>query len=79
MKTVKLYWLRFKSETPKAIKRLQLLCGAVAASSIAAIGIIDQFGMATDWKEMLVKIALVATGGATFLQFTTKDKSLQDG
>ncbi len=77
-KTNHYWWKRFWSKTPDAIRKLQLFCASVAGTMVAILLLVDQYGVLTDWKDLFAKIALVATGGATFLQFTTKDKNLQD-
>lgn len=80
MKTIKHYWKRFKSGTPQAIKRLQLFLGAFAAALFAMITYINQSGMIFEHKDLIESMFLIATGGVTFLQFTTNDKNLtEDG
>jgi len=78
MKTLKLYWLRFQSKTPKALKKLQWFLGAVAAAAIGALEIIDRFAYAPDWRQALVIVASVSTGGILFLKFSTSDPKIQD-
>ena len=78
MKTIKHYWKRFWSNTPHAIKRLQLILGALAAGCYAMITYINQSGMIFEYKDLIESMFLISTGGVTFLQFTTNDKNLTD-
>ena len=77
MKTIKLYWKRLKSQTPLALKKLQIFFGAISAGCLAMVLIIDQYQTATDWKDLLVKIAIGCAGAAASLNFGTTDKKLQ--
>jgi hypothetical protein len=76
MKTLKLYWLRLKSETPKALKKLMVFFGSISVGCVAAIVMIDQYSVAVDWKEILVKVALVTGGMAASLKFATTNESI---
>jgi hypothetical protein len=78
MTKLKLYWLRFVSKTPEALKGIQRLMGAIAVASAAAIAIMDQLkidepGMLSVFKYM----AVAAAFSVPILQFATTDKSLQ--
>ena len=78
MKTIKYYWKRFVSNTPGALKKLQGLLVAVAASSGAALAIMTQYGITEPWLLSLLKYTLVAaTFAVPMLQFATTDTKLQ--
>jgi hypothetical protein len=82
MKAIQHYWKRLVSQTPKALKKLRNLCAGVSAGLFASVALIDQFSIATDWKELLVKIAIVAAGISAGIaggaQFATTDPNLQE-
>lgn len=78
MTKLKLYWLRFVSKTPKALKDLQRLMGAIAVASGAAIGIMNQFTIDMPLMLNIFKYMAVAAAFAVpILQFSTSDKDLQ--
>jgi len=75
---IKLYWLRFKSKTPKALKDLQGLLAAIAVSSGAAIGIMAQFEIDEPKLLNIFKyLAVAAAFAIPILQFATSDKNIQ--
>lgn len=63
---------------PEALKNLAWFLGAITAACGAMIIVIDQYGVALEWKEWIVKAALICGGGLTFLQFSSKDKKVRD-
>jgi len=78
MKNWKIYYLRFKSETPKVLKRLQVLFGAIGAGTLAAMAIINQFSYESPTvKEWLIRISVFCVGAAASLKFATTSKDIQ--
>ena len=78
MEILKYYWKRFVSEVPLALKRLQILIGAVSASCGIVLTMATQLGISNGWIELIKLVALFAAGGAAFIQFATTNKNLQD-
>ncbi|MFZ4705584.1 MAG: hypothetical protein ACOYMF_06200 [Bacteroidales bacterium] len=79
MKTLKLYWLRFFSETPKALKKLMVFFGSISMTCFTITGMIAIYGTATNWKEGLLKVGMITAGLAAGLKFATTDANLQAG
>lgn len=78
MKTLKYYWLRFKSNTPVALKRLQGLLVAISASTVAALAFMAQYGMqSSQLYNILTYVGVAAAFAVPILQFATSDTELQ--
>jgi len=76
MKIIRYYWKRFKSETPKALRRIQLLLGALLAPIIGVLPVVNQEEQPLLYKVLqnaVVTIPIVIA----FLQFATTSKDLQ--
>ena len=79
MKTLKLYWLRFISRTPKALKKLQGLFAAMAVGIAAALAFMQQYSVDNPELFKLLTYAGVALAfSIPVLQFATTDKNLQN-
>ncbi len=79
MKTLKLYWLRFKSQTPQMLKNIQKVLLAISAGAGGAIVVMEKYDMGDSALCTFAKYACVACAFAVpILQFATSDKQLQD-
>jgi len=78
MKTLKYYWLRFKSKTPAALKKLQGLLIAISASTVAALAFMAQYEMqSSQLYGILTYVGVAAAFAVPILQFATSDPDLQ--
>ena len=71
------YWRRLISKTPRALRHLQKAIGTIGAASVAGIVFINQYGVGTEWKEVLGKIGIVAASMIAGLQFATTQPEIQ--
>lgn len=74
MKNIKLYWLRFKSITPKALRKLQIFLSALLVPLGGAIGFIDE---SRPIHEVMKTALIVIPFMVMALQFATSDKEIQ--
>lgn len=75
MKNIKLYWLRFKSKTPKALRKLQLFFSALLVPVTATVSFLPEGSpLIKVFTTMLIVIPFMVFA----LQFATDDKELQN-
>lgn len=77
MKALKLYWIRFKSKTPKALKNIQKLLGMLLVpitSGLAIVNATEQPLLYKILQNAVVTVPLIIA----FLQFATAEKSVQE-
>lgn len=75
---MKVYWKRFWSNTPKALKKLQKILGSISAGlATIAAGLLVYDNM-KDIATICGIISIVLGGICTGLQFATTDKELQN-
>lgn len=73
------YWRRFKSRTPRALKKLQRLMIAISGASGAAMALLYQYDMGgTTLFSILTYVASAAAFAVTMLQFATTDSGLSE-
>jgi len=78
MKTKNLYWKRLISETPKALKKLRLIAGSIAAMCTAMAVPLATFEKTQKVAIVLGIIGGVMTGVAAGCSFATTDPDLQN-
>lgn len=77
METIKIYWKRFKSKTPKALKKIQLFLGALLIPITGGIGAIEIYGLDYPILSEIFKNAIITIPFMILvLKFATDDKSL---
>lgn len=78
MKTLKLYWLRFKSKTPKHLKKIQIFLSAILVPIAGALGVMAQWNVDKPLLHSLLTNALITIPFMVLiLQFATSDKAIQ--
>lgn len=78
MATLKIYWLRFKSRTPKALKKLQIFLSALLVPIAGALGAIVQWNVDKPILYSILTNALITIPFMVLiLQFATSDKNIQ--
>lgn len=79
MKTLKLLYKRFISQTPKVLKKLQIFLGSALITIGGAVIAIDQYSMPFPiTRNIFLKALLIIPFIILALNFATTDKSLQD-
>lgn len=79
MKILKIYWLRFKSETPKALKRLQVFLGVLLVPIGGALGVLSQYNVEMPvLHKILINALIVIPFMVSVLQFATSDPKIQE-
>ena len=76
---VKIYWQRFLSRTPKALKKLQLFLTGLFVVVGGAIESMKQFDIEDPIIDLILKRSLIIIPFMVFvLQFATSDTTLQN-
>lgn len=75
--TIRYYLRRWKGNTPKALKRIQWLLGALIAACAAFLFTLKEYGIDFDYVREVVFFMAFAGGGIAFLTFSTDDPKLQ--
>jgi hypothetical protein len=79
METIKKYWKRFISPTPKDLKKLQMFLLAMQVPIGAAYGLLVERDMTdTFYSQILTHLSVALVIGIALLNFATTKKSLTD-
>jgi len=77
MKTLTLYWKRLLSKTPAALRKIQILLGALLAPVSAGLAVVNQTEQPLLYK-VLQNAVITLPIVIAFLQFATTSKELQE-
>jgi len=79
MATIKIYWLRFWSATPKALQKIQIFLGVLLVPISGALGVMSQYGIDMPVLHKIFVNALITIPFMiTILQFATSKKDIQE-
>lgn len=78
MKTLKLYWSRFRTAMPEALKKLAWVLTGISVACVAMLAAIHQYDVLEKWTDPLAIVVVFCAGGIAFLQFTTANPVIRD-